>query len=546
MSKFTGSSVPETLDAFNSRVRKMSKSENAMHRAMTDIANSPLGKQKSPPPKPGHAPPMPIEWSAADMIIILEKWSAALRKEKPYYLFNATDAVSALAAQNITESSVSKAQWDEWGKAIETTVENQLLSLDVADNVSIGDGGSNASSTPTSPSRVAAPSTNVSQIRPLTGEGIASEASHDKENGKVNSKPLAQRELLAEADPVPQRGLARVFASQDDNRVEPLPLDRTPSDRTRSEQNSSKPASSSSTKQPLEDKRTPSAASKGSHTPHDIGTETDDKTPKRLSTPQDSTHDRSIPHQSSSQTVADPLSTSKDRKKTTKKKATTETLDEIPSPSRPADRPDSHLSPPKKGITVTQTKDWGIKSVSAHAASNTQAQPVPEDPTPSGKNGFIWIVAIALPLFIIFAMTKWIIPMQINHSSVKVDLAQSSVEMHSTPTVSLLLNEQLLPVDRHGHQLVEVDTSGLSEQLAVVKETLFSKEEIEEEEYASRSSKQLKKHTHSAKDTALAHSGPNWKRPFQNLFRGIKQSLDNLVHKIFPWTNRQAKGRHSL
>lgn len=544
MSKFTGSSVPETLDAFNSRVRKMSKSENAMHRAMTDIANSPLGKQRSPPPKPGHAPPMPVEWSRADMTIILEKWSAALRKEKPYYLFNATDAVNALAVQNITESSVSKAQWDEWGKAIETTVENQLLSLDVADNVSIGDNGSNASSTPASPSRVAAPSTNVSHTRPPTGDGIATDASHDKENGKMNSKPLAQRELLGDGDSLPQRGLARVFASQEDNRVEPVPLDRIPSDPTRSEQESPKPVSSSSTRQSVEDKRTPNAASKGSHTPHDLRSETDDKTPKRLSTSQDSTHDRSTPLQSSSQAIADPLSTSKDRKKT-KKKTTTEPFDDIPSPSRPADRPDSHLSPPKKGITVTQTKDWGIKSMSAHATSNAQAQQPREDVTPSGKNGFIWIVAIALPLFIIFAMTKWIMPTRINHSSLKVDLAQPSMELHPTPTASLLQNEQLLPVVKPGHEVVEVDTSGLSEQLAVVKETLFSKEEMEDEEPSPRSSKQLK-HKHTTKDHALAHASPNWKRPFQNLFRGIKQGLDNLVHKIFPWTNRQAKGRNSL
>lgn len=534
MSKFTGSSVPETLDAFNSRVRKMSKSENAMHRAMTDIANSPLGKQRSPPPKPGHAPPMPIEWSKADMIIILEKWSAALRKEKPYYLFNASDAVNALAAQNITESSVSKAQWDEWGKAIETTVENQLLSLDVADNVSIGENGSNASSAPASPSRIAAPSSNVSQTRPPTGDGIATEASHDKENGNMNSKSLAQRDLSGDSDPLPQRGLARVFASPDDNRVEPVPLDRISSDRTRSELESSRHVSSSSTRQPVEDNHTPKAAR----------SETDDKTPKRLSTSQDGTHDRSAPLQSSSQAIADPSSTSKDRKKT-KKKTTAEPFDEIASPSRPADRPDSHLSPPKKGITVTQTKDWGIKSVSAHASSNAQAQQPHEDVTPSRKNSFIWIVAIALPLFIIFAMTKWIIPTQINQSSLKVDLAKPSTELPSTPTASLLQNEEVHPVDKHGHEVVKADTTGLSEQLPVVKETLFSKEETEDEEYSPRSSKQLK-HKHTTKDNALAHSSPNWKRPFQNLFRGIKQGLDNLVHKIFPWTNRQAKGRNSL
>lgn len=164
MSKFSGSSVPETIDAFNSRIRKMSQSERAMHRAMTKIAdkisNSPMTKNSSPIFRSGQAPILPAEWSRRDMCSILRHWSVAVQKERPGIVFTPSDAKQALAAQDINEGSVTASQWSEWETAIDEIVRNQDSSqlytseseLSI-DDQSQGDDAASLPSMPSSPVR---------------------------------------------------------------------------------------------------------------------------------------------------------------------------------------------------------------------------------------------------------------------------------------------------------------------------------------------------------------------------------------------------------
>lgn len=110
------------LDAFHSRIRKMSPSEKAMHRAMAKVADK---ISNSSPMRKKYSPILPTVWNRQDMCSVLRCWSATLQKERPGIVFTPSDAKQALAAQDISEDSVAASQWSEWETAIDEIVKNQ-------------------------------------------------------------------------------------------------------------------------------------------------------------------------------------------------------------------------------------------------------------------------------------------------------------------------------------------------------------------------------------------------------------------------------------
>lgn len=127
-SKFKGTSVPETRESYQQRIRKTTKSDRAMLLAMNRIADPNAGDkstQASTETKLLSTSVAQQDWSDREMNSIMIDWARAMRKEKPGILFTADDAKSALEVHNITASTVSSSQWSEWEKAVDWIVQNQ-------------------------------------------------------------------------------------------------------------------------------------------------------------------------------------------------------------------------------------------------------------------------------------------------------------------------------------------------------------------------------------------------------------------------------------
>lgn len=592
MSKFTGSSVPETVEAFNVRVRKMSQSEKAMHRAMTKIAdknsNSPLRKEKSPIQKAGQAQILPSEWSNSDMTSILRHWSLAMKKEKPGYLFTSNDAKQALIAQQITEESVSPEQWKEWVNAIDNIVQNQhILVLTTSDSdISITDksvdfdeypqvdDNSSVKSASNSPARA---NSHASSFSELSGgimmEGIAAE----DETAETTPSTLSMAEKRNLFDrtsaipdssqprpPLPLRGNKApttvststtstenlpVISEQNVNQLSPKKADLVPAEATPVSEPSTKetpnvvlftPTASPSSKQSTKDVELYSESSAASmkvptsteNKKTDISDKSSSMSPKEKKNKQKTEEDNNN-HNSNSNPKDDGSIL----------KAVTSKPKVVSSEINSSKKEPTKVSFPE--ATPVVNKPVTVNSKKREASSNNVSW------SDSFGTVLFWLLIVTVPIATVLGVAAVLWPEMSQQSSIS-PLQATKIVSVTSPTVTISSSEFIktepnaistLPMSSEkpsaGQQLnfdlviTEKYEQGAHVENGVSPTTSTNKQSPTLSTPLSSNNDRANAHTHSAVASAI----PHWRRPFQNLLRGIKDKLDKFVQTIFPWTS---------
>lgn len=124
-SKFQGSSVVETQEFFQKKLRQLSESDRALMKAIYNLKNL-----HSNPSKPNNK-----SLDFDEKLESLNHWSTSKQTEQPTKKISFTDAITALSNNGISPDSVSSEQWEEWKLAIINVIKESPTKIKKEDSI---------------------------------------------------------------------------------------------------------------------------------------------------------------------------------------------------------------------------------------------------------------------------------------------------------------------------------------------------------------------------------------------------------------------------